>query len=350
MTRTVTHAEAAADESVQAGAQRAARSFAELCVRQAALEPSLATPARQMRWQLTLADAATGMGDVPLRGAHATNALVLAGRRAPRSSVAALLEGTGSSPRRAGLQDRSRRPAGERAVRPDGGLRHARVPADGRRVVLRERFAPHPLFRGPRAGPGRGGGRGPELSAGRSREIGAWFGFAGLGPLARYYFGQAFELAAREDDRSAEAHVHMVHSLYAVGRGALAGRSGRRRSLPGPLSPARRSRAVGQRPGDPILEPLLPGEAWRGRSGRRATSRLARARAVTRSRCHGCCIRAGQRARGRGRRRSAREHLSRSLGAHRREQRPHGGLEHAGHPRARARPRRRPGTRARPRS
>ena len=47
-----------------------------------------------MRWQLTLADAATGLGDVPNRGVHASNALTLAGRRLPRTPAAATLTGT----------------------------------------------------------------------------------------------------------------------------------------------------------------------------------------------------------------------------------------------------------------
>ncbi len=217
MTRTVTHAEAAAEESVQAGAYREARSFAELCVRQAAVDRSLATPQRQMRWQLTLADAATGMGDVPLRGAHATNVLALAGRRAPRSSVAALLEGTivlaARGLRRLLDGPRESEPSDPTVDYVTRAYRQMAVVSFFANEPLRILyFAAHALVQAER------GGRGPELS-GAFAELGAWFGFAGLGPFARYYFGQAFELAGREADRPAEAHVHMVHSLYAVGRG-----------------------------------------------------------------------------------------------------------------------------------
>jgi class 3 adenylate cyclase len=217
MVRTVSHAEAAAEESVQAGAYREARSFAELCVHQATLDASLATPSRQMRWELTLADAATGTGDVPLRGIHATNALALAGRWAPRSSTAALAEGALVLARRA----LRRLFLGSRASR-SSDLTVGYVTRAYRQMAVVSFFANEPLrilyFAAHALVHAERGGRGPELS-GALAEIGAWFGFAGMGSLARHYFGQAFELAAQEDDRPAEAHVHMVHSLYSVGRG-----------------------------------------------------------------------------------------------------------------------------------
>jgi class 3 adenylate cyclase len=214
--RTVTHAEAAADEAIHAGAYREARGFAELCVQQAALDPSVATPARRIRWQVTLADAAQGLGDVRQRGVHATSALVLAGRRIPQTSTVALMTGSavlmargvrrrfGSST--AGLPA----PADEYVARAYRAL--AQVSFFGNDPFKYLCFAAHSMAYAAR------GKQIAELS-GALAEIGGLFGYAGLERVSRRYFREAFTLAAEAGDLPAQAHVNMVHALYSVGRG-----------------------------------------------------------------------------------------------------------------------------------
>ena len=134
--RTITHAEAAADEAIRAGAYREARSFAELCVQQAALAPNVSSPERHIRWQVALADAAHGLGDVRQRGVHATSALVLAGRRIPQTSASALATGLSVL-----MARRLRRRVGPAAAKPPAAADAyscTSLPHDGASGLFRE--------------------------------------------------------------------------------------------------------------------------------------------------------------------------------------------------------------------
>ena len=214
--QTVTHAEAAADEAIRAGAYREARSFAELCVQQAAQDPSVSTPARHMRWQVALADAANGLGDARQRGVHATRALALAGRRIPQASTVALATGAAVLIAR-GL----RRRFGSSTMEPPAATDEyvARAYRSMAQVVFFENdpfkylcFAAQSMVFAAR------GKQVAELSGGLA-EIGGLFGYAGLERVSRGYFREALALATEAGDIPAEAHVSMVHALYSVGRG-----------------------------------------------------------------------------------------------------------------------------------
>jgi class 3 adenylate cyclase len=224
--QTTSHAELAAEEAVQLGAYREARSFARLCIEQADGDPALATPRRRTRWQLTLADASAGLGDLDGRRAHATNALTLNHHRLPRTAVTALMTGAAVLAGR-GLHRLALRALKRSADATPSSASGRRGAADDltrayRQLAVVSFFANEPLqilcyaakalVNAERVGPG------PDL-CGALAEIGAWFGFAGFEPLARPFFTQAFSLAEALADRPAAAHVNMVHSLYSVGRG-----------------------------------------------------------------------------------------------------------------------------------
>ena len=214
--RTVTHAEAAADEAIRAGAYREARSFAELCMQQAALDASVSTPARRIRWHVALSDAAYGLGDVGQRGVHATNALSLAGRRIPQASTVALATGASVLVAR-GLRRRLWSSTAEAARPTDEYV--ARAYRAMAQVFFFENdpfkylcFAAQSMVYAAR------GHQVAELS-GALAEIAGLFGYAGLERVSRSYFREAFALAAEANDIPAQAHVNMVHALYSVGRG-----------------------------------------------------------------------------------------------------------------------------------
>ncbi len=217
--KTVLHAEVAADEAVRAGAYREARAFAEMCVQQAAADPSVATPPRQIRWQVALADAANGLGDVRRRGAHATQALTLAGRRIPRAPWSAVVYGSTALVARAIRRRITLAPVQRDETAPIEAEYVARAYRQLAQVSFFQNdpfrylcFAAQSMVYAERAH------QTVELS-GALAELGGLFGYVGLERVSAHYFAEAFELAQRSASASAAAHANMVHSLYAVGRG-----------------------------------------------------------------------------------------------------------------------------------
>ena len=214
--RTVTHAEAAADEAIRAGAYREARSFAELCLQQAVVDPGVSTPARQIRWHVALSDAAYGLGDVRQRSMNATRALSLAGRRIPKAATVALATGVSALLAR-GLRRRlgfstigSPVPTDEYVARAYRAMAQVFFFENAPFKYLC--LAAQSMVYAAR------GHQVAELS-GALAEIAGLFGYAGLERVSRGYFREAFALATEANDIPAQAHVNMVHALYSVGRG-----------------------------------------------------------------------------------------------------------------------------------
>ncbi|HZL18607.1 MAG TPA: hypothetical protein VFG23_12770, partial [Polyangia bacterium] len=225
--KTAEHAERAADEAVQQGTFPEAQSFMDLCLTHAERNPSFAGPARRARWQITLAEAASGLGDLERRRTHAETALTLSGYRVPKTTAgaaaAALVRLTGRAVRRffSGGQFSAAAQAGAARLRADR-ISHAELARANRQLTVVSYFANEPfrilyfaataLAHAERVGPC------PDL-CGALAELGAWFGLAGAPRLAGRYLTDALRIADALADAPAAAHVRQVQSLYSVGCG-----------------------------------------------------------------------------------------------------------------------------------
>jgi class 3 adenylate cyclase len=225
-TKTAEHAERAADEAVQQGTFPEAKAFMDLCLTHAERDPSFAGPARRARWQITLAEAASGLGDLNRRRSHAEAALTLSGYRVPKTAVgataAALVRLTGRAIRRLLGGARFVAPlAGTSASNADR-ISHAELARANRQLSVVSYFANEPfrilyfaataLAHAERVGPC------PDL-CGALAELGAWFGLAGAPRLAGRYLTDALQISDALADAPTAAHVRQVQSLYSVGCG-----------------------------------------------------------------------------------------------------------------------------------
>jgi hypothetical protein len=218
------HAELAAEEGVQLGSFREVQSFVDVCLEYADQVPDFAGPLRRARWQLALSEAASGLGDLEKRRAHATQALALSGRRVPRSTASATFGAL------AALTVRAAR----RMIRRSAGLGRPKVESAPARALESDLaranrqlavvsyfanepfrilyFAAHALVHAERVGPSA------DL-CGALAEIGAWFGLAGASGLARRYLAHALVTADHLTDAPSAAYVNLVRSLYSIGCG-----------------------------------------------------------------------------------------------------------------------------------
>jgi class 3 adenylate cyclase/tetratricopeptide (TPR) repeat protein len=216
--RTLTYADRAATQALQLGACREAIAFLQRCQDLAA---RVAVPLlSRVRWRRQLSEAAGRIGDLAARRSHAETALALAGWRLARSRGWAMVGTFGrlawrAFRRRLPLPIGPERSAEKRAL----ALELARI---HRQLSVAAYFATDPpnivrhassaLVQAERAGPSS------EL-VGALSEIGACFGLAGFGGIARRYLNKARRLADRVGDPTAVAWSLVVRCLYLVGRG-----------------------------------------------------------------------------------------------------------------------------------
>jgi class 3 adenylate cyclase len=218
------HAERAAEEGVQLGSFREVESFIDICLEHAEQEPEFAGPLRRARWQLALSEAASGLGDLEKRRSHATQALMLSGRRVPRSTASATFGALTALALRAARRmiGRGTEPNGNNSGSALARTQDADLARANRQLAVVSYFAnepfrilyfaTHALVHAERLGPCA------DL-CGALAEIGAWFGLAGAGGLARRYFSHALVTADRLTDAPSAAYVNLVQSLYSVGCG-----------------------------------------------------------------------------------------------------------------------------------
>jgi class 3 adenylate cyclase/tetratricopeptide (TPR) repeat protein len=219
--KTLHYADLAADEALRLGAYREAISFLQRCQDLAARTGAPAPRSLpHIRWRRQMSEAAGQLGDLAARRGHAEVALTIADR-APslsRTTAVALTVarlGWRALRRRIPPRPRAAPTAETRAFELELARAHrqlAVVAYFGSDPVGIVRHAASALVHAERAGPSA------DLS-GVLVEMGACFGLAGFGGIARRYMAKAVRVGARFGDLGALAYAHMVRCLYFVGRG-----------------------------------------------------------------------------------------------------------------------------------